>query len=92
MSDITRIDQAINFDIDQARGTVDDNITVMETRASELRDLADHAIGMAENISDSKEGYTRVVNLLEELQEAIEHVDGEAEGAMSDAEDIDTNY
>ena len=92
MSDIIRIDEAMNFDISDAKNAVDDNITIMDTRESELREFADHVRSTAENIEDAKIGYTRVMKLLGQLEEAIEHVDGEAEGAMSDAESIDTSY
>ena len=92
MSDIIRIDEAMNFDISDAKNAVDDNITIMDTRESELREFADHVRSTAENIEDAKIGYTRVMKLLGQLEEAIEDVDGEAEGAMSDANNIDTSY
>ena len=92
MSDIIRIDEAMNFDISDAKNAVDDNITIMDTRESELREFADHVRSTAENIEDAKIGYTRVMKLLGQLEEAIEDVDGEAEGAMSDASYIDTSH
>ena len=92
MSDITRIDQAINFDISDAKNAVDDNITIMETRESELREFADHVRSTAENMEDAKDGYTRVMKLLRELEDVMTDVDGEAESAMSDADNIDTSY
>ena len=92
MSDITRIDETINFNIDDTRYATEENVTIMETRTSELRDYSDHVRELADNIEGATEGYSKVVNLLEELEEAIEHVDGEADGAMSDADNIDTSY
>ena len=55
MSDITRIDQAINFDISDAKNAVDDNITIMDTRESELREFADCVRRTAENIEDAND-------------------------------------
>ena len=92
MSDITRIAQAINFDISDAKNAVDDNITIMDTRESELREFADCVRRTAENIEDAKDGYTRVIKLLRELEDVMTHVDGEAESAMNDADNIDTSY
>ena len=92
MSDITRIDKTINFDISDAKNTVNDNITVMETRESELIDFSDHVRSAAENIDDAKDGYTKVMKLLGQLEDVMTDVDGEAESAMSDADSIDTNY
>lgn len=92
MSDITRIEQTINFDIASAKDTVNDNITVMEARESELIDFSEHVRSVADNISYSKEGYTKIVKLLVQLEEAMIEVDNEAESAMSDADSIDTAY
>ena len=91
MSDITRIDQAINFDISDAKNAVDDNITIMNTRESELREFADHVRNATDNIDEAVQGYAKVLRRLDELQSAMEDVDGEAQSAMSDADSIDTS-
>jgi septation ring formation regulator EzrA len=92
MSDITRIDETINFNIDDAKNAVDDNITIMNTRESELREFADHVRNATDNIDEAVQGYAKVLRRLDELQSAMEDVDGEAQSAMNDADSIDTSY
>ena len=67
-------------------------LKILGLEKKELIDFSEHVRSVADNISYSKEGYTKIVKLLVQLEEVMIDVDNEAESAMSDADSIDTAY